>query len=337
MSDKLDLVIPNTRFIPQPYGGVRSSTDLNNFMDETTNDIYSLIDFINTRLVPILNGLPLSEYTDEINALINGLSSVTVFVDPLVDTDSLHSDYYYHSEDPTRSCTIKETLDALITDFKTLQTSVDNITTTLNEEEEDIDISGVVDELRDIRSSVRDIITVLRSLKFYTDWERIHALTVLADPDYTYAPVQTLLGYAPAVKFSGSTVNNLYVNFTIPRHIDPDQGIYCHFVYCMGGDAPSPSEIKLKIDFEYQTVADGDNVLTKTPVSKTITVDTPSTSSTRGSYTGDTFAITGASVMDLINIRFRRDVSVANNNTNDLYILDLSFFGKRLESPQVTI
>ena len=60
------------------------------------------------------------------------------------------------------------------------------------------DMAVLEEEVKDLRSSVVEIVTVLRNLKFYTDWEKLHYNVVLGDPDVAKSPTQTLVNISPA-------------------------------------------------------------------------------------------------------------------------------------------
>lgn len=334
MDNKFNLLVPTTRFVPQPYGGVRSAVDLNEFMDNVKNDLYKIYDTFNRRVVPILNGLPLGEYEASLDAIINGLTSAYMFVAGDITGSSTYADYYYHATAPVRPNTVKEVFDLLIHEVEDLKETVSNLSTELNNSEPETDLNAILSELNDIRNSITEIINVLRSLKFYTDWERVHGLTVLADPDIRYAPTQVLLNYGPAVKFDSTVDNNLYINFSVPRNIDPAQNIICNLVYCMDTTEVGSN---LKIDMSYHVLAAGGNVQTATAVDRTITVIPASTAYDVSTYVSTDLYIKANSIHDLINIKLTRDTSVASNHSGNFYILDLSFYGKRLESPQISI
>lgn len=334
MDNKFNLLVPTTLFVPQPYGGVRSATDLNTFMDTVKNDIYKLYHEFNSRIIPILNGLPLAEYENTLDAIIGGLTSAYMFVASNITGSSTYADYYYHATAPTRPNTVKEVFDLLIHEVEDLKDTVNTLSTELNQSEPEADLNAILSELNDIRNSITEIINVLRALKFYTDWERIHGLTVLADPDPRYAPTQVLLNYGPAVKFDAAVDNNLYINFTVPRNIDPAQNIICNIVYCMD---VTEAASNLKIDMSYHVLAPGDNVMTATAVDRTITLVPPTDAHDIAAYTSTDLYIKANSVNDLINIKLSRDTSVASNHSGNFYISDLSFYGKRLEAQQIFI
>lgn len=334
MDNKFNLLVPTTLFVPQPYGGVRSAVDLNNFMDTVKNDIYKIYDIFNRRIIPILNGLPLAEYEASLDAIINGLTSAYMFVAGDITGASTYADYYYHSSAPARPNTVKEVFDLLIHEVEDLKDTVNDLSTDLNNSEPAADLNAILSELNDIRNSITEIINVLRSLKFYTDWERIHGLTVLADPDTRYAPTQVLLNYGPAVKFDATVDNNLYINFAVPRNIDPSQNIICNFVYCMD---TTEAGSNLKIDVSYHVLAAGDNIMSATAVDRTVTLVPATDAYDVSTYVSTDLYIKANSIHDLINIKFTRDTSVASNHSGNFYISDLSFYGKRLESPQISI
>lgn len=333
--DKFDLLIPTLVYKPQPYGGPRNSEDLNEFMYCALADLYTIIAVLNKKIIPILNGLPLGEYETELNAITDGLTAESVYMGTDITTDSLHGDYYYkESPSPERITTIKEVLDKLITDFETLESTVDGITADLADlEDPDADIEVLEEEVKDLRNSVLDIIAVLRNLKFYSEYERIHALTVLADPDYAKAPVQTLINISPAVKFSNSLVQNLYVNFAVPKNVDLTEPIVCNFIYCVDTSATG----SIKIDYDVQNLGTGENLMTAALTSSTVTLTPPVNAYQTDTYVGTDFSFIPTTNYNLVNIRISRDTTVASNHSGNFYILDLSFFGKRLPVNLVTI
>lgn len=335
MDQKFNLLTPTLVFKPVPYGGIRSSKDFNEFMDTAITDVYSVIELLNKKIIPILNGLPLAEYEESLNAITDGLTAAVQYVGHGLDVDSLHADYYYRTApSPERINTVKEVFDLLITDFKALEDTVDGLTNQIADlDDPDVNLEVLEEEIKDLRNSVIEIITVLRNLKFYTDWERIHALTVLADPDYTKAPQQTLINISPAVKFSNSVNQNMYVNFAIPRNIDVSQPIVCNFIYCMDTSAVG----NVKIDFESQVLANTNNVLNGASSTTSATLSAPTTAYETSRFIADTFTFTAGNIYDLINIRITRDTAVASNHSGNFYILDLSFYGKRLPVNLVSI
>lgn len=336
MSDeKFNLLVPTLVYKPQPYGGPRSSADLNDFMDCAISDLYTVISVLNKKIIPILNGLPLAEYEEELNAIVDGLTAASLYIGTEITSDSLHADYYYRtSPSPERITTVKEVLDKLITDFETLESTVDGLSAEVSDlEDPDADIEVLEEEVKDLRNSVIDIIAVLRNLKFYSEYERIHALTVLADPDYTKAPTQTLVNISPAVKFSNSLVQNMYVNFAIPKNIDLTEAIVCNFIYCVDTSATG----YIKVDYDVQNLAAGENLMTAALASSTTTLTPPVNAYQTASYVGTDFSFVPTANYNLVNIRISRDTTVASNHSGNFYLLDLSFFGKRLPVNLVTI
>lgn len=334
-NDKLDLLIPTTVFKPQPYGGVRSSVDLNEFMDCTISDIYTLVEVINTKVVPILNGLPLGEIESALTAVTDGLTAASLYVGSDVTSDSSHADYYYRSLPlPERINTVKEVFDKLITDYKTLSATVDGIVDSMaTSADPDADIAVLEEEVKDLRNSVVEIVTVLRNLKFYTDWEKLHYNVVLGDPDVAKSPTQTLVNISPAVKFISTDNQNMYGNFAIPRNVDLTEPIICNFTYCVDTNATG----FVKVDFDVQNLSAGQNLLTGAVTTTTLTLSPPTSEYVTAQYVGTTFTFTPGTSYNLISFRIGRDVTVAGNHSGNLYILDLSFFGKRLPVNLVTI
>jgi|GEM_PF-6928233 hypothetical protein len=343
MSDnKLQIITPTTIVVPNPYGGVRSSIDLNKFMDGVKSDIYTIIEALNDRVRPILNGLPLGEVESTLDAVIDGLTSEAMYIGPYITANSTYAEYYYHSAMPERSNTVKETLDLLIGKLVELEDELDTLTNEVDDLGSTTDFGALLAEVRDLRNSVAEIIAVLRSLIFYTDARRIQSIIVLSDPDLTKAPLQVLIGRAPGIKYSATVNQSLYLNFTIPTDLDTSQPIYPVLTYCMDTDEVGSS---LKLDMEYllclenELVTDDTNVVTKT-----ITITPPSTANAVGYYvpTGSEFYITDTingtfSDHQLVNVKLTRDCAVASNHTGNFYVLDLSFYYKARQVSMISI
>lgn len=335
MSQKLNLILPTTVFKPAPYGGVRSSIDFNNFMDQVITDIYSLVDQFNKRIVPILNGLPLAEYQENLNAVIGGLTSAYMYVSKDVTSGDTYSDYYLQTNiDPSRPSTVKEVFDQIIGKVQSLESITDGISQAIEAiQYPTLDLEAIQNELQDVRNSIIEIITVLRNLKFYTDVERIHALTVLADPDYEKAAVQTLVNLGPAVKFSTSVTQNLFVNFTVPATIDVSQPIVPNFAYTMD---TSYSGL-IRIEMEVQIVRAGMDLQSAPTSVYTVELTPNATQWYVSTYRGTGLSFNVSSEYDLVNLRLSNLTGFQGSHSGNFYLLDLSFFGKRLPVQLVTI
>lgn len=335
MNQKLKLVTPTTVFKPAPYGGVRSSIDLNNFMDSVKSDISQLVDIVNSKIIPVLNGLPLGEYTADLSALLEGLTAKALYIAPVVYDSDVNASYYYHSNTPHRPNTVKEVADLLITELGSLDTRLDELEALVGQTEETQDLSAILEELRDLRNSISEILVVLRSLKFYSNDTRIQAITVMSDPDVTRAPIQTLIGLGPAVKFSATVSQSMYVNFTVPKHLDVTQPIYVYLAYTMDVTEEGSQVV---LDLDYNVAKSGDPLLTLTTTRKTQSLTPATDAYSLNTYTGTTFAINVAQVYDLVNIKLTRNIlSASPSHTGAFYLLDISFFGKIKEVPQISI
>lgn len=334
MNQKLKLITPSTIFRPQPYGGVRSSADMNLFMDGVKADILELVDMLNSQMIPILNGLPLGEYTENLSAVINGLTAASCYIDAVVADTDAYAEYYYYSGTPHRPSTVKEVTDRLIHNLADLKAVVDAISASLVDTAEPTDLTALMDELKDIRNSISEILTVLRSLKFYSNEMRIQAITVLADPDVIKAPVQTLIGLAPAVRFLSTVNQNMYINFTVPLQMDVSQPITTYITYCMD---TSEAGSKVKLDLSYQVVRAGDNLETATTTTKSVVLTPTDTAEDVNVYTGSGLTITTLQAYDMVNIRLTRDINTSPNHSGNFHLADISFFAKIKEVPQISI
>lgn len=102
-----------------PEGGLTSSSDLRDFIDAVVAAINQIQTHWNEELVRLLDSLPggntiISDKTDDINPLVNGLDGSQIYLDNLATKISDDGRYYDTSE--SRPLTIKEIIDSLYTE-----------------------------------------------------------------------------------------------------------------------------------------------------------------------------------------------------------------------------
>ena len=107
-----------------PYAGRNSSEDINDSFEEILHDLGELYLFVNTTIIPIINGLGKPGTYSDVNPVANGLDGTTLITDR-VFTDS-NNPYFYNSN-KSRPNTVKETSLKLVEDINSLFATVNQI------------------------------------------------------------------------------------------------------------------------------------------------------------------------------------------------------------------
>ena len=111
-----------------PKSGPTSSDKWNDTVDELARDLANIALEWNTKIVPIIGGLPNGTYDSAVNAFANGLDGKNCWVDQ--DSSATSDDTRYYNGTRARPNTVKEQFDNV---YSTISNEVASIQTTITE------------------------------------------------------------------------------------------------------------------------------------------------------------------------------------------------------------
>jgi hypothetical protein len=144
-------------------GGPNRSSDINDTHEEILHDLAELFHFVNTTIVPVLNGLGAPGTYADINAVTQGLDGRTILTDKdFADTNNI----FFYNAAQGRPKTIKETTLKLTQDANSLFAAINTINARLGAIDQDENTNPAT--LAEIENSLNFFINLVNTINTNT-------------------------------------------------------------------------------------------------------------------------------------------------------------------------